>query len=194
MAAAGTRALNLYISWDIFVALSSPSSSEQHNLRGPPKNVQVASERPVLCVVEVVLQFFIGILEAVAIGIHDLRPAGYPRFYVVPEIEEGDLLPQPIHEVRPFRTWAYETHVAHENVDQLRKLIQVKSAQDTANRGSPLVVLAPPHGSGIELGILTHGTELVQGESLSIQAHTFLPEQNLPLGIEPDRESNQGKQ
>src|SRR3984885_10512553 len=147
MAAAGTRALNLYISWDIFVALSSPSSSEQHNLRGPPKNVQVASERPVLCVVEVVLQFFIGILEAVAIGIHDLRPAGYPWFYVVPQMEEGDLFRQPIHEVRPFRTWADETHFAPENVDQLRKLIQVKYPQHTANRGNPLVVLGGPHRS-----------------------------------------------
>src|SRR5579864_5221236 len=97
-----------------------------------------------LGVVEVVLQFFAGILDAIAVAIHDLRPARDAWLNVMAKIEKRDLLAKAIHEVRPLWSRTHQAHLASENVNQLWQFIQAKRAQYPARRRHPVVVFPRP--------------------------------------------------
>ena len=72
------------------------------------------------------------------------------------------------------RTWAYECHVALEDVDELGELIDRGGADDAADLGEAVGI-----GKEVALGItlIGHGLELDDLEDLAVQTWALLVEQ-----------------
>src|ERR1043166_5040950 len=84
-------------------------------------------------VIKVVLQLLHRVGFAVAIGIIHLRPAADSRFHQMTEMIKRDLLFVTLRTARPFRPRPDQTHLAPENVPELRQFIQTQSANPTTN-------------------------------------------------------------
>ena len=73
--------------------------------------------------------------------------------------------------------WPHKTHVADENVPQLRQLIDFVFPDDIAHLGDTTVALS--HGDEVSLvGTYPHGAEFIQSEGYAVFSDAF-------LGIEP---------
>src|SRR5262249_22586455 len=91
-------------------------------------DLEVEAQRPVLDVVEVVLDA--AIERRVPAESVDLRPAGHAGLHVMTQHVARDLRAELIDVLRTFGPWADETHVADEHVPQLRQLVEREPAQD----------------------------------------------------------------
>src|SRR6202012_590233 len=80
--------------------------------------------------------------------------------------EEGDRVLEPVRDAWPFRPRADERHVAPQDIDQLRNLVEPGLAQEAADRGDAWIVLGCPDRAGPRLGIDIHAAELVHHEQL----------------------------
>src|SRR5437016_3424571 len=100
--------------------------AKENDFESLEQNKHVLTKRHVLDVIKVVLELFGGIFDGSAVRINDLRPPSDSRFYGMPQIEVRNELTQHVHEVRPLRPGAGETHVTAENVECLRNLVEAK--------------------------------------------------------------------
>src|ERR1019366_8583751 len=98
--------------------------------QGHEENVQIEPRGPVGDVVEIVLDTFAQ--RRVAAPAVDLGPAGDAGFDGVPSVIVRDRLGELADENRTLRTRAYQAHVADEDVDELRQLVQARLAQEGA--------------------------------------------------------------
>src|SRR6187402_3869924 len=99
---------------------------------GKPHDLQVECHRPVLDVVEVVLN---SLLErrVTAPAVY-LRPARDARLHLVPKHVLRDAVLELFDEERTLRARTDNGHVAAEHIPQLRELVEVELAQPSANR------------------------------------------------------------
>src|SRR5437899_7454514 len=113
----GTGSTNL-----VRVAVSQPVP-QRH-----PENLDVERERPVLDVVEVVLD---PLRDAgVSAPAVDLRPPGHARAHPVAQHVLRKLLLELPHELRPFGPRPDERHLPLDDVDELRELVQAPAPQE----------------------------------------------------------------
>ena len=84
----------------------------------------------------------------------------------------------PSDEVRPFGSRADQAHIAHQDVEQLRKLIEASSPEHFAERSDPPVIPGSPDGAGIFLGIVDHRPEFVEDEDSAVFTDPALFEKN----------------
>src|SRR3954447_10332312 len=139
---------------------------------GQPHDFQVERDRPVLDVVQVVLD---PLLERrVAAPAVDLRPAGDPRLHLVPQHVLRDPVLELLEEIRTLGPWPDDRHVAAEHVPELRQLVDVETPQPLAHGRAPRVVVACPHWSAFVLRPLVHRAELVDLERAAVEAHPLL--------------------
>ena len=73
-------------------------------------------------------------------------------------------------ELRPLRARPDEAHVPHEDVEELRELVQACPPEEGPDPRHPRVALRRPHRPRVLLGVLAHGTELVQDEDAAVLA------------------------
>src|SRR3970282_2268865 len=86
-----------------------------------PQDLDVEAERPVLDVIEVVLDALLdGRVAAPAVH---LRPSGHAALHLVAQHVPGDALLELLDEARPLRARPYQGHVALEHVQELRQLV-----------------------------------------------------------------------
>src|SRR5882672_10260863 len=105
-----------------------------------PHDLQVEPHRPVLDVVQVVLDpLFNRRVPAPAV---DLRPARDAGLHLVAQHVLRDLVLELGDEVRPLRTRTDNRHLAAQHVPELRQLVEVRLAQQLADRRAPRVLLA----------------------------------------------------
>jgi hypothetical protein len=81
-------------------------------------------------------------------------------------------------EVRAFGSRADQTHIAPQDVEELRKLIKTRSSEYFAERSDPPIISGSPDGAGTFLGIVDHCPELVEDEDFAVFANPSLFEQN----------------
>src|SRR3546814_8385641 len=82
------------------------------------------------------------------------------------------------------RTRADQRHVALENVDELRQLVEARPAQEAPHPRHPAVV-APGQHLGIGVGqVVMHGPELPAIEQIVVEAVALLPEKHRPARSE----------
>src|SRR6185312_8233877 len=90
-----------------------------------------------------------------------------PGLHQRAQAEKRDCLAKLLGEYRALRARADEAQLAAHDVDQLRKLIQVRGAQETADRREPGVAFlsACPHRA-VFLGVNAHAAEFDELEGL----------------------------
>src|ERR1700680_3093138 len=164
------RATTAVLAFSVSVALEEYPDPRQ------PQDLEVPGQGPVLAVV--------GVVERpVADGsgpsqVVDLRPPGEAgpdplplqvarHVHAVLLIEEGRLRARPD-----------QAHVALEDVDQLRQLVQTHPPQDSPEPGGARVARLRDHRSSSSLGVRDHGSKLVDREWSAIHADALLPEQH----------------
>src|SRR5215204_792554 len=139
---------------------------------GQPHDFDVETDRPVLDVVEIVLD---ALLERrVAAPSVDLGPAGDSRLDLVAQHVLRDAVLELLDEVGTFWSWSDDRHVAAQHVPELRQLVEVEPAQEAADPGSARVVVSGPDGAGVVFRAHVHRAELVDVERLAVETHPLL--------------------
>jgi len=94
------------------------------------------------------------------------------------------------------RTRTNDTHVALQDVEQLRQLVEFCLAQETAHGQHPSVVLGSDRSRADIGAVLKHRSELQQTEPAPPVTHPLLPIKNLSLATQPqyDYERNEQRQ
>ena len=105
----------------------------------------------------------------------NLRKAGNTRFDGKPDTLQG---PVSSDEVRSFGSRADQTHIARQDVEQLRKLIETSSSEDFAERSDPPIISGSPDGAGIFLGVVDHCPEFVEDEDFAVFTNSALFEKD----------------
>ena len=86
---------------------------------------------------------------------------------------------------------AHEAHVTHEDVPELRQLVDGRGPEPVADRGDAAVALHRLEGPEA-LGIGHHGAELQAPEGAPAHAHALLAEQHRPAVPQLDGDGDQG--
>src|ERR1051326_6183411 len=97
---------------------------------------------------------------------------------------------QHLAEIRLLRARAYQTHVALQNVEELRQLIEPILANESANPRDAIVAIGSPAWAAF-FRVLPHGAKLIDLKLLAVQTHTFLPEQHRPAAFNENRDGHQ---
>src|SRR4051794_6522214 len=161
---------------------------------GAAHDLQVEGERPVVDVIEVVL-------DAAAHGVLgvgrsaqavDLRPPGDARLDVVAAGIEPDAPLEGLivrHRVRPRTD---ERHVAEEHVQELRQLVDVPAPQKAADQRHAIVASA--RLAEIAVVVDPHGAEFIDPERLLVEAVALLAEHRRAGAVEPDQERDENEE
>src|ERR1041385_403728 len=88
------------------------------------------------------------------------------------------------HEVGPFGPRADKAHLAHENVDHLRDLVDSQLPQHSADARDAGVVFRSPHRTAAALGIARHRPEFVKLEDSLVLPHALLAVEDGARGIQ----------
>src|ERR1044071_1210466 len=119
----------------MLIALTTISRtlSQQYGLDGVENDEDVECQRQILDVEKVVLQFLQRVLDAGAVGVPDLGPAGeaWPDDMTLPV--ERNLTRELADELWPRGTRPDETHVTFEDIPQLRQFIEPRATQEMAD-------------------------------------------------------------
>ena len=111
-----------------------------------PHDLEVETERPVLDVVEVVLDALLD--RRVAAPAVDLGPAGDPRLHLVPQHVLRVAVLELLDEVRALGPRPDQRHVAPQHVPELGQLVDVEAPEEAAERRAARVFLVGPDGPG----------------------------------------------
>src|SRR5436190_6159207 len=153
---------------------------------GREQDLRVQPERPVLDVPRVLLEP-LGPADLLA-ALH-LRPAGYPGPHRQPPAVTGGIVRDLLDQVRPRPD---EAHLALQNVDQLRQLVEARPPQEAAAARDPRIVGQEPPwiGEPEPLSRLDrvdhHRSELQHPERLADPAGALLSDQRRAAVVEPD--------
>src|ERR1700735_2131488 len=93
-----------------------------------------------------------------------------------------------LHEVRALGPRAYNAHVAFENIDKLRQLIQACLSQKRTHSGSSRIILGGPVGIAFRALADFHGPELQHMEKLAVKSYAILRKKHRPRRCAADAE------
>ena len=97
-----------------------------------------------LKIVEIMFKLNPAVLNRSAILIINLRPAGQARTRMMPEIIVWDSFHEIADDFGSLRSRSNKAHMATENVDELRQLVDPETAEQAANPRDPWVIFAVP--------------------------------------------------
>src|SRR5689334_6012997 len=148
-------------------------AAKQNDLHGLKQNNCIEDQPVIFDVEQVVLQLLPRVFDGCAIGILDLRPTGESGRNQMALFVIGDLFSQLRDEMRPPRSRADETHLALEDVPELRNLIDANLANDAADARRAVVAFRRPDRSFL-LGVDAHRAKLRQDKRASVFTDAFL--------------------
>src|SRR5262249_1848346 len=151
-----------------------PAISKQHDPDGLEDNPDVEEERDVFDIVEIVLQFLNRVLHRRAVAVIDLGPTGQPRLDQMALGVELNLFAQLLDEERSFGARPDEAHLAAQNIDKLRNLVNAGFANESADAGDARVAVLRPLRLAVFFGVLQHRAELDDFENATIFTDPFL--------------------
>ena len=132
--------------------------------------------------------FFQGSISPPAV---DLGPSGDTRLHFVAQHVIWNFGFEFLNQYRSFGPGTNQAHFAVENVEQLRKFVEVEASQVNPKRGSAGVILRGPDRSGLFFCILAHRPEFERKKRFSIEAHPLLSVENWTGRGDFDQEGNQ---
>ena len=146
-------------------------------------NHKVHKQRHVLYIIEVIFQFFDGILYASAVGVFDLGPSRYPGL-------DGESLFIIGHDLLKllYKKWALwsranEIQVSFEYIPQLGQFIDAELSENLTDPSNPRIVIASPYRPSFLFCIAFHGAKLVKSKYALILPNSFLIIQDWAFGI-----------
>src|SRR5437879_2356917 len=169
----------------------SAASSEKDDLNSVEQDQKIEEERKVLDVVQIVLELFQRVVDGRSVAVLDLSPARDPRLDGKPLHVERDLLLKVLDELWPLRARSDEAHVPHEDVEELRELIQTCPPKKGSHTRHSRVALRGPYRPGLLLGVVAHGPKLVQDEDTAVLTGPGLAVQNRARRLELDGSGHQ---
>ena len=101
-----------------------------------------------------------------------------------------DHLAELLHIDWPLRTRPHQAHFAEENIDQLRKFIDIGAPDECAQLRAPRIVLYRPARAG-PFGVLAHRAKLQDLERFGIQPHPFMRIEDRPRAVQLDQQRHQ---
>ena len=107
-------------------------------MSGEAQDLQIEPERPMLQIIEVVLNPLAN--RSVASPAADLSPPSNTRLQRMPRHVAGNISPKNLNEVRPLRARSNQAHVSAQHIDELRQLVQPRRPQNSAQTGDPFVL------------------------------------------------------
>ena len=152
------------------------------------QNLKIQPDRPAFNVIQVLLDsFFQGSISTPA---DDLGPSGDPRLHFVAQHVIWNFGFEFLNQYRSFGAGTNQAHFAAENVEQLRKFVEVEASQVNPKRGSAVVIFCGPDRSGLFFCILAHRQEFEREKRFSIEAHPLLSIENRTGRGDFDQEGN----
>src|SRR5215831_7223280 len=136
------------------------------------EDAQIEPQRPILDVIEIILYPLAKIAAATQI-VH-LRPSGDACLDHVLLHVPGDLLSEAGHEFRPFRPWSHQRHLAGEDVEQLRELVDTEASQPCSEACGSAVAAMRPHRPAALLCVHPHRAELEHGKRAAVPGDALL--------------------
>src|ERR1043166_2880731 len=172
------------------------SNLQTRTLLGPPPKQDyfdrlkdddcVENQTLVLDVKKIVLKFLTRIFDRRAVRILDLRPTRQTRRDQMSLFVKRNLLGQLGHEVRTFRTWSNKTHLAFQNVPELRYLIDTNLANDAPDARRARIAFARPNRTTL-FSVDAHRSKLRQDKRATVLADAFLLVKDRPARLELDQ-------
>ena len=150
----------------IFVYESFKNREEQ--------DFHVEGHGPVLDVPDVILDALVD--RGVAAEAVDLGPAGHAWTDLMLDHVAWDLLLKHLDELGALRSRADEGHLAGEDIEELRELVDGGFSDEAADAGDARVAWDGPALLFVRFGLLHHGAELIHHERLVMKADTLLLE------------------
>ena len=120
-----------------------------------------------------------------------LGPSGHAGADLVPQHVVRELSAELFDELRALRSWPDDAHVALEDIEKLRQLVERPGADETAHPRSTRVVALRPLRSALVLRPHFHRAELENAERLSIETHAHLAIENRTAILQPDGQGDQ---
>lgn len=170
-----------------FKTLLCPPHAE-HGFGGFQDDLDVQERVAVLKVVQVVLKFFLGVLDPRGVAVVDLSPAGDAGAEPVAVGVEGDLFFVFGGEFGLLRAGPHDAHLATEDVPELGDLIQAELAEDSPDRGYEVGVVVSE--AGFRVFAVFHGAELVHCEGFAAKSRSGLSEEHGEAGVDYDGRNN----
>src|SRR5271156_3394976 len=107
--------------------------------------------------------------------VFDLSPTGQARTNCMALVVIRNFFPEHANKFGAFGTRPDEAHIAAQNVDQLRQLVQPKLPQYPADTSDALIIRSRPHRFAF-FSIFSHGAELQDGKSAAMESDALLTE------------------
>jgi hypothetical protein len=93
-------------------------------------------------------------------------------------------------EFRTFRSRSDKTHVAAQDIPELRKFVQSEAAKVVAGSRAARIVRHGPNCTQVALGIFAHASEFDDSESAAVQSNSNLAIKNGPAIRQTHKGSN----
>jgi len=155
---------------------------QQQRARGEQQQLQVEEGGIVLDIEQIHLELF---LIGGVVAPEDLRIAGEPGLdlHAVAELRHAAAVIIDVFDALGPR--ADERHLAAQDVEKLRQLVDARAAQDAAHGRDARVVL---HGElrAVRLRVHDHGAELDEGETLAVARIALLAKEHRPAVVRLD--------
>jgi hypothetical protein len=168
-------------------SLLAPAANHRHS-----QDVGVESKRPVPNVIGIMLQTFFHAGEAAPSM--NLCIPGDSASDTMAKIVAAIFLAEGLCELRAFGPRADQTHVATQDVPELRKFIEPESPQMIAEAGATRIVGYGPYRTEIPLGVEMHGPEFDDLKWSPVEADSRLTIQNRRSVEETDYAGDNEKQ
>src|SRR6266496_2742530 len=139
------------------ISSSSSSGLVDHRPEGSYHDQEIEPGGAVVEVEQVVAELDAGVAEVAAV---DLGQAGDAGADAVALLVAGDLALELFDEAGALGARADDAHLAAQDVDELRDLVQARLAQQAADGGQAAVVVAAAQGGTIALGVDHHRAQL----------------------------------
>ena len=159
----------------------------EENADGCKDQLDICEDAHVVDIEQVELQFFIGVGVVLAV---DLGIAGEAGLHLQAEAEVREKLIVLLSNLRALRPGADHGHVADEDVPELGEFVKADLADDAADGGDAVVLVASGEASNpVLLRIDAHAAELQDLEFPSVFGEAHLLIQSGPAVIEMDGKS-----
>src|SRR5438132_846678 len=102
------------------------------------------------------------------------------------EMIEWDFLFVTLGALDPFRARADQTHIAPQNIEELRQLIEAQLAQPATDSRYARIIFARVNIVALRSVRYRHGAKLIDGKNIPFPSNTRLPEEGRPAIDQPD--------
>ena len=155
-------------------------------------DVNIQPRRPVVHIIKIVPQPFFE--TGVAAPAVDLRVSRETAANGMAHVVLNLLLSKFACELRPLGARSDKTHIAAQDVPQLRQFIEAVTAKVVTDSGAPWIGRYRPDWAEIPLGMLVHGSELDDREAEAIQADSRLAIKDRATSAHSHGQRNEGEQ